>query len=129
MATAKTPISMRKFFRTFWQILAVVFPIAALLPREASAKAITMALVLLGCLVTGGVILVQNYQQVQQERGPIPEPSALEADINAQLNQLQQASKRLRDYRENRQPNPAMEKILQDYQAQKVSYEGSLQQI
>ncbi len=120
---------MKKFFQTLLQILAVVFPISAILPRDKSAKSITLALIILGCLVTGGYILIQNHQQVQQERGPIPEPSSLETAINAQLNQLQTATKLLKDYRETRQPNPAMEKILQDYQSQKLSYEEALQEI
>ncbi len=120
---------MKKIFQTCLQILALVFPISTFLPREASAKSIISTLLLFACVVMGGIIIVQNFQQENQVRGHIPEPSSLENDINAQLSTLQEASALLKNEREARHPNPAVEKILQDYQNQQIDSKEALEKI
>ncbi len=120
---------MKKFLQTCLQILTVVFPVSVFLPRDKSAKSIILYLIILGCLISGGIIISQNYQQAQQERGTIPELSSLETAINAQLNTLQEASTFLQHYRESCRPDPKVEKILQDYQNQQIDSKAALEKI
>lgn len=120
---------MKKFLQTCLQIFTVVFPISVFLPRDKSAKSIILYLIILGCLVSGSVLIAKNYLQAQLARTPIPGPSLLESDINARIRSLQDARIFLKNYREDGLSDPNVEQTLQDYRAQKLGYEEALAQI